>query len=290
MSALNFEGFSFDSPTQRSIEELCRGGRLPHALIIESADPEKALELAVFITMLALCGGDEKPCGVCKNCLNTKNRAHPDISYLKPPAQKSVYTVDQMRALIRDASILPNEANAKAYVLAECDERLSVQAQNTFLKLSEEPPPNVFFILLCRSAQSLLDTILSRFTVIRLKSETAFDAETLEAARLIAEGIVQNSEYPLLKALYALTDKERADGILTALKLILRDALVVLCGGNAGSDPDIAHKLSGRLTRKKLIEMIELCDSTALYIKQNANINLLTARMCGEFRRITWQR
>ena len=40
----------------------------------------------------------------------------------------------------------------------------------------------------------------------------------------------------------------------------------------------------------KLINMIELCDSSALQIKQNVNINLLTTRLCGEFRRISWQR
>ncbi len=287
---MNFSGFSFDDGTRRAVEQLSRDGRLPHALIIESDDPEKALELAVFITMFALCGAEERPCGSCKNCLNAKKRAHPDIIYLKPLQQKTVYTVEQMRSLIRDAYILPNEADAKAYVLEDCDTRLSVQAQNTFLKLSEEPPPNVFFILLCRSAQSLLDTILSRFTVIRLKSGLSFDEETLEAARQIAEGIVQNAEYHLLKALYVLTDRERAEAVLTALKLILRDALVMISGGSAGNVSQITRKLADRLTRKKLIEMIELCDSSALYIKQNANINLLTAHMCGEFRRITWQR
>ena len=63
--------------------------------------------------------------------------------------------------------------------------------QNTFLKLFEEPPQNVHFILLCKSAQSLLDTILSRFTVIRLKGEQALDREIMEAARSIAGSITE---------------------------------------------------------------------------------------------------
>ena len=287
---MNFNGFSFDDGTRSLLEELDRASRVPHAVIIESPDAEKAMQAAVFLSMYALCDREEKPCGKCKNCLNAKNRAHPDVTYLTLQAKKTVYTVEQMRDLIKDAYILPNEANAKAYIFENCDERLSVQAQNTFLKLSEEPPPNVFFILLCRSAQSLLDTILSRFTVIRLKGDKALDKELLTAARDIAGSITENREYPLLKALNALTDKEKACDILSAVKLILRDALVILSGGEARTDEEAALKLAGRLTKSKLIEMIELCDSSSVNIKQNANINLLTTRMCGEFRRITWQR
>ena len=43
-------------------------------------------------------------------------------------------------------------------------------------------------------------------------------------------------------------------------------------------------------TKGKIIEMIELTDSSAIKIKQNININLLTTWLCGEYRRISWQR
>ncbi len=287
---MNFNGFEFDEPTKRLLTEMDGGGRLPHALIIESEQEDKAAQLALFLSMAAVCDNAERPCGVCKNCLNAKKKNHPDVQYLQLEPKKKQYTVDQMRALIADAYILPNEANAKVYVLEQCDDRFSTLAQNTFLKLSEEPPQNVFFILLCKSAHRLLTTILSRFTVIRLKGSASFDDDTLAAAKSIAEGIVDAREYPLLKALLCLQNKEQAGVILAAVKQSLRDALVILSGGDAIGNRETAQKLASRLTRKKLLQMMELCNAMLGKIKQNGNINLLTTWMCGEFRRITWQR
>jgi len=287
---VNFNGFEIDEPIRRLLNEMDAGGRLPHALIIESEQEDKAAQLALFLSMAAVCGSAERPCGVCKNCLNAKKKNHPDVQYLPLLPQKKQYTVDQMRGLIADAYIVPNEADAKVYVLEACDDRFPPLAQNTFLKLSEEPPQNVYFLLICKSAHRLLTTILSRFTVIRLKGSAFFDEETLAAAKAIAEGIADAREYPLLKALLCLQNKEQAGDILAAVKQSLRDALVLLSGGGVLGDRETAQTLASRLTRKKLLQMMELCDAMRGKIKQNGNINLLITWMCGEFRRITWQR
>lgn len=287
---MNFNGFDFDNSTQTLLSEMERGSRLPHALIIESADAQKAAQLATFLSMFAVCTEEVRPCGVCKGCVNARRQSHPDILVLPLPPKKKQYSVEQMRDLIKDAYILPNEAGAKVYILQNCDEWFPPLPQNTFLKLSEEPPQNVFFILLCKSAQSLLPTILSRFTVIRLRSEEHFDEAADSAAEAIADGILSSTEYPLLKALNVLTDKEQAGAVIAAVRLRLRDAVAVLSGGEALGSEDTAQRLAGRLTRKKLLEMMELCDSSLDRIKQNGNINLLITWMCGEFRRITWQR
>lgn len=287
---MNFEGFEFDAQTKAFLDELDKSKRLPHALIIESPDSNNAENLAVFLSMYAVCGGEEKPCGVCKNCVNAKSGSHPDITYLKLIQKKTVYTVEQMRELIKDAYIMPNEAAAKVYILKDCDELFSVQAQNTFLKLAEEPPQDVLFILICKNSQRLLETIRSRFTLIRLRGEEQFGEEAAAAAEKIALGIIDNREYPLLRSLNPLKDKEAAVQILSALRLCLRDALALLSGGNPLGNAQTARVLASRLTRKKIIEMIELCGSSSDKLKQNVNINLLTTWMCGELRRITWQR
>lgn len=290
---MNTNGFEFDDTTRAALSGLPRGGRLPHALLLECADADKAAQAAVLLSMYAVCSGEgERPCGVCKNCRNAREKAHADITWLPLPPQKKQYAIAQIRDMIRDASVLPNEADAKVYILENCDERLASQptAQNAFLKLAEEPPPNVHFMLLCRSAQSLLPTILSRFTVVRLRSEALYDDAVRQAAEDMVRGILDSNEYPLLKAAYALTDKERAGSILAVLRLHLRDALVVLSGGKAQDDSALARQLAGRLTRQKLLDLLALCDDTGAAMKQNVNINLLTTRLCGECRRITWQR
>lgn len=287
---MNTEGFRFDKDVLQTLTEFDRSKRMPHAIIIESPDAEKAAELAVFLSMYAVCGENEKPCGVCKNCRNAKNKAHADIAYPQLQAQKKAYTVEQMRELMKDACVTPpNDAGAKAYIFEHADERFTPLIQNTFLKLFEEPTQNVYFILLCKSAQSMLDTILSRFTVLRVKGDESFDDETLQAAGAIVSGILESREYPLLKAAYSL-DKDNYGKIIAAVKRSLRDALALLAGAQPLGDKDTAQRLTGRLTRKKILDMMELCDSFDDKMKQNVNSNLLTTWLCGEFRRITWQR
>ena len=288
---MNFNGFDFDSETKTFFSELDQSKRMPHAIIVECPDSEKADNVALFLTMYALCESENKPCGVCKNCQNAKNKNHSDVQYLKLMPKKTLYQVDQIRDMIKDAVILPNDANAKVYVIPSCDKLFQSVAQNAFLKLSEEPPENVYFLLLCKNAQSLLETIRSRFTTVKIRGKETFDDETLAKARAIVDGILAGTEYPLMKALFVLTDAEAdTSGVLPAVKVMLRDALAILSGGEAIADIETAKQLATRLTRKKLIEMIELCSSSELKIQQNVNINLLTTRMCGEFRRITWQR
>ena len=265
---MNGSGFIFDENTRAYTEELSKTGRLPHALIIESPDPQKGMDLAVYLSMFAVCSGNDRPCGECKNCRNARNKAHSDISFPQLPPKKKGYEVDQMRELIKDSYILPNEAEAKVYIFESADERFSDLVQNTFLKLS----------------------ILSRFTVVRIRGDESIDEQSAKAASAIVRGIIESREYPLLLAMNALADKDNAGKVLSAFRLSLRDALALLSGGEPVGDRESAKLLAGRLTRKKLLEMTELCASAEYKIKQNVNTNLLTTWMCGELRRITWQR
>ncbi len=250
---MNFDGFNFDSDTRRTLSLLVSANRLPHAVIIESRSAQKALEVATYLSAFAVCGSGEKPCGACKQCKNAFARAHCDIQYVKPDSKSKtgIYNIDQIRALAGDAQIRPNDADCKVYIFEEADKRFPEVSQNAFLKLLEEPPQRIYFFLLCQSAKALLGTIRSRCTVIR----TGGDA-------LPSEDV----------------------------KLLLRDALAVLSGGDALTDSETARLLAARLTRAKLIGMIELTDSSDYKLKQNININLLTTWLCGEYRRILWQR
>ena len=126
--------------------------------------------------------------------------------------------------------------------------------------------------------------------MIRAGGDALPSEDALESAKAIARGILSSREYELLRALNDLTDKEKQADILLGVKLLLFDALAVLSGGDALTDSETARLLAARLTRAKLIGMIELTDSSDYKLKQNININLLTTWLCGEYRRILWQR
>lgn len=287
---MKFSGFDFDESVKDALSALDNHGRIPHAIIIESKNKESALEAAKFLSMYAVCTSDNKPCKVCEQCHKAEIKCHADISYPRPENKSKTYSIEQMRSIIKDSYILPNEANAKVYVFEEADNRLTDIAQNSFLKLLEEPPQNVYFILLCESAQKLLVTILSRCTVVRLKNEVRISEKALEYAEKIVKGIISSREYDLLLSLNVLSDKENADETLSTVRMILRDGLALSIGTKAVFNEKLGRELATRFTKGKIIEMIELTDNSAIKIKQNININLLTTWLCGEYRRISWQR
>ena len=273
------------------IKNITGSGRLPHAFIIEGGG-EEAAELAKYLSAFAVCSEQDKPCGRCKNCVNAFAKTHADITYVYPDStsKSKTLSIDRIRELIKDAYILPNDSDSKVYIFENADSVFTEVTQNAFLKLLEEPPSGVYFILLCQSAKGLLPTILSRCSMINLGGESEIGEDAQKAAETIINGIISLSEYDLLLALRSLADKALADDILRSVKLILFDAVTVLSGAKANYKPELAKKLSSRFTRKKLLDMIELTDSSKYKLKQNININLLTTQLCGEYRRISWQR
>lgn len=287
---MNFDGFDFDDNIKQTFNTLDIQGRVPHAVVIESRDSEKAMSLAVFMSMYAVCTAPIKPCCHCEQCHKARNKAHPDIKYVELPKDRKQNSIEQMREIIKDSIIKPNDSNAKVYIFPFADTRLSEIVQNSFLKLLEEPPQNVYFILLCENSKKLLTTILSRASVFRLKTKDVFSEDAVEGARKIIKGILSAKEYELMQALYALSDKSLADEILLAVKLFLRDGMAKSIGADAVFDEECAGELARRFTRAKLISMIELTENAKLKIPKHININLLTTWLCGEYRRISWQR
>ena len=287
---MNFNDFNFDESTKQTLQTIDTLNRMPHAIIIESKDKEKSLELASFLSMWAVCTGKNKPCGICEQCHKAKEKAHADIKYAYPEKKSKTYSIDQMRDILKDSFIRPNEANAKVYIFEEADNRLSAVVQNSLLKLLEEPPQNVFFILLCENSKKLLITILSRCVLLRIKSEQKFDKSAAQSAKEIVHGILSAREYELLKAVNTLCDKEKSDEILSIVKLILRDGLAILSGADCIFDEELGKIISTHMTKSKILEMIELTEAAKSKITQNININLLATWLCGEYRRISWQR
>lgn len=79
--------------------------------------------------------------------------------------------VDNMRQLREEAAIMPFESKRKVYIIDEVH-MLSKGAFNAFLKLLEEPPSHVAFILATTELEKVPDTIQSRCQVFTFKKPT----------------------------------------------------------------------------------------------------------------------
>lgn len=89
-----------------------------------------------------------------------------DLIKWKISSNKKSIGVDEIRNLIIDINKKPYEENKKVIIVYNC-EKMTIQAQNAFLKTIEEPPSETYIIMLCQDISSLLDTIISRCQIYK---------------------------------------------------------------------------------------------------------------------------
>ncbi len=158
-------------------------GRLSHAYIIEGARGTGKRTLARLICAAASCQGEDRPCMECLNCSKIMRGQSPDVIFVTPEKGRVQLGVDVIRRLREDAVFAANDLPTKFYIFPDAD-AMNVQAQNALLKILEEPPAGVMFLLLSESAENLLATIRSRAPTIRLH---ALSDAAIEAALLADE-------------------------------------------------------------------------------------------------------
>ncbi len=137
----------------------------------------------------------------------------------------ATYTgVDNIRALREEAAVMPFESERKVYIVDEVH-MLSKGAFNAFLKLLEEPPSHVTFILATTDLDKVPDTIQSRCQIFTFKKPTqkaiaetvaaiakaegfTLEKASAELIALLADGSFRDSQSILQKILSASSDKK----------------------------------------------------------------------------------
>lgn len=155
--------------TKTAVENMIAANRIPHAILIESDYGGGKSTLAEYICRAAVCESDKKPCGECSGCRLQIEGNHPDVLYIAPEKDRKTISVNQIRDIVSDASVLPQKSAKKVFIIDPAD-AMTVQAQNALLKVLEEPPESVVFILTAVSRNVMLSTILSRCTVFTLNA------------------------------------------------------------------------------------------------------------------------
>ncbi len=153
-----------------------------HAYLIAASGMSASREYSGILAKALVCeavGIDGEPCGKCAGCLKCDAGSHPDISI----TGRNKVSVNDIRDLKENAYLTANEGYRKIFIL-EGVERFNVQSQNTLLKILEEPPKGVVFILTASSKTAVLPTILSRCCVLTPKNHGFSYYEELVRASL----------------------------------------------------------------------------------------------------------
>ena len=276
-----------DSEVCRQITALTNSRRLPHAVIIESRDQSQAKAVAKELAKISVCSSDGiRPCNLCSSCKKAQHDIHPDICCIEITDKKQFIGVGEIREMIADCYIKPNEAPEKVYVI--CD-KMTAEAQNALLKILEEPPQNVRFIILCESSTAILKTVLSRSVLFKPGEENSvgsgeLDAKAFEIAVEITEAIPKNTEMPLLVAAAKLgKDKVLAKKVFERMSEFTSLALEEKYLHKGGS-PEYIAELARALRKKTLVSLIDVTFMAQTMLSQNCNMNLLATWYCAQIR------
>lgn len=249
---------------------------LSHAYII-SAMPEEGLKKAMELAAAMLCErGNGHACGECRHCRKVLKGTHPDIMLYERPTDdkgkpKREIPVDRIREIGSGLAVMPNEAERRVYILRDAG-AMNTAAQNALLKMLEEPPRFVAFILITDNPRLLLDTVVSRCVMINLKGEEELiPAEARQRAEKYLEAAASGDELALLSFC-----NENGDMSNMQCSEFAASALMLLTDMLCGRLPDM------KMQRKDMMRLASLMEKAQEYLRFNVStkhvLGLLSVR------------
>ena len=310
---MGFGGLLGNEHMLKNLELSLKKGHISHFYLISGPEGSGKHTLARLLAAAILCRGNGKPCMSCPACRKVMDGMHPDFITVDDPEKKTV-PVDLIREARADMYIQPNESDYKIYLFPRAQD-MGVPGQNALLKVLEEPPKYGVFLLLTTNADSMLPTVRSRCTELRmlpieegqLRQRLRQDfpqAEELsltgaisrsggfygQARRLLTDGVQVSEETRnfmlalvrrdplLLTQVLVPMEKWKRDALADTLGIWLElvdGALVTACGVEAVSP--IARTLARSRERRELYAIYETIQKAREYTLSNVS----PAAVCG---------
>ncbi len=267
------------------LDSLFADGRCPHALLIDGGGDADRRDLALFVAKKMVCSdAKEAPCGICENCRKADEDIHPDIITVTKPDDKKFFVKADVKKVVSDAYLTPNEAVRKVYILSEL-QQMNEESQNLLLKILEEPPVYTAFVLTAQTSNAVIGTVLSRVSrVILGKSEEAsYSEKASSVVRDITAAIGSPYEYDKIKAAAPLDgNRKLTEEAIRLLTAVLRDAIALKSGGKEllAEFEAQSQELSQKCNLKRLLDIYDSVCGLYRSLDTNPNNALLLAVLC----------
>ncbi len=217
----------------RALTGAVREGRLHHAFLFCGPRGTGKTSTARILAKMINCehGPTPEPCGECSQCVAIRDGAHVDVVEIDAASHGGV---DDARDLREKAPTAPMVGREKIYIIDEA-QRLSREAFDALLKLFEEPPPGVRFVLATTEPHKMPATIVGR-------------CQRFDFRRLTIDGLAEllqkiaGSEGVQLDPGAALAMARQAEGSARDAVSLLDQASVV---GGERVDEDVVRSLLG---------------------------------------------
>lgn len=274
---------SYNLNVKNFVSNIQKNNKLSHAILIDGGTKEQRDSFCLFLAKFAVCSGDLKPCDVCKNCKKAEDFCHPDIKIVDGGNSNNSFHIDKIRDIIKEAFIKSNEADNKVFILNNC-QNMTKNAQNALLKILEEPPKNIVFILECTLNFNLLETIRSRVQILTLNSDciSNIDNKAFEQAKLFTAALNTKNKANILKGTgIFIKDKVLFKQTLSFLELIFKDAILYKknCAVSINYKSQ-AEVLAESFDEKSLLDAIDLIYDIQNFLDNNVNQSLLSTWFC----------
>jgi DNA polymerase-3 subunit gamma/tau len=193
----------------RALAGAVREGRLAHAFLFSGPRGTGKTSSARILAKMVNCerGPTAEPDGTCEQCRRIEGGTHLDVVEIDAASHGGV---DDARELRERAPTAPAQGREKVYIIDEA-QRLSREAFDALLKVFEEPPPGVRFVLCTTEPHKMPPTIVGRcqkFEFRRVPAETiaahlneVAAKESIRIAPQAAEVIARESEGSVRDAL-----------------------------------------------------------------------------------------
>ena len=267
----------------RALTGAIREGRLHHAFLFCGPRGTGKTSTARILAKMVNCeqGPTAEPCGVCSQCVTIREGTHLDVVEIDAASHGGV---EDARELREKAPTAPVQGREKVYIIDEA-QRLSREAFDALLKVFEEPPTGVRFVLATTEPHKMPATIVGRcqrFDFRRLSMEQLAEHLTDIAKRegvalepSAAHAIARQAEGSARDAI-SLLDQASVLGGAT----IDDDAIRSLLGAPRG---EVQHELADAVAVGDARTAFEVVDRL---VQDGQDLRNVTAESLGHFRNL----
>ncbi len=197
------------------LENAIKSEKIAHAYLFCGPKGSGKTTVARILAKAVNCEKREgsEPCNKCSSCLEIMGNKAMDIIEIDAASHRGIDEIRELREGIRFA---PAKSKYKVFILDEAHQ-LTSGAGNALLKMLEDAPEHVIFILATTEPQKMIPTVISRCQ--RFNFRKIGSKETIDLLKKIAkkEGVsIDNEVFPMI-ASFAGGSLRDAEGLLSQI-------------------------------------------------------------------------